>query len=148
MGRSNLLKMVLSIIYRKHEKGVIADIKQAACEDAAVDKLTKGAADDLLDEAWAMSLEDSDTFKALFDEVRAACRTYEIPTTDDDEADGAESDGDEADGAESDGAESDGAESDGSESDGEEASEAPASPSRARSGQDSPSRSPAKRRRK
>ena len=39
MGSSNLLKMVLSIICRKHEKGVIADIKQFACEDAAVDKL-------------------------------------------------------------------------------------------------------------
>ena len=39
MGRSNLLKVVLSIIYRKHEEGVIADTKQFACEDAAVDKL-------------------------------------------------------------------------------------------------------------
>ena len=41
MGRSNLLKMVLSIIYRKHE-ATIAEIKKAVCEDAAVDKLTKG----------------------------------------------------------------------------------------------------------
>ena len=97
MGRSNLLKMVLSIIYHKHEKGAIAEIKQAACEDAAVDKLTKGAVDDLIDEAWAASLEtagDSDTFKALFDEARAACEACEIPT--DDETDEADED-DEAD---------------------------------------------------
>ena len=45
MGRSNLLKMVLSPIYRKHEKSIIPEIKRAACEDAAVDKLTKGAVD-------------------------------------------------------------------------------------------------------
>ena len=70
MGSSNLLKMVLSIIYRKHEKGVIADIKQAACEDAAVDKLTKGAVDDLIDAS------------ALFDEARSACEACEIPSDD------------------------------------------------------------------
>ena len=65
MGRSNLLKMVLSIIYRKHEKSIL-EIKRAACEDAAVDKLTKGAVDDLIDEAWAASIDDP-AFKALFD---------------------------------------------------------------------------------
>ena len=70
MGRSNLLKMVLSPIYRKHEKSIL-EIKRGACEDAAVDKLTKGAVDDLIDEAWAASLDDP-AFKALFDEASLA----------------------------------------------------------------------------
>ena len=75
----NRLKIILSPIYRKHEKGVIADIKQFACEDAAVDKLTKGAVDDLIDEAWAASLDDP-AFSALFDEARSACEACEIPS--------------------------------------------------------------------
>ena len=125
MGRSNLLKMVLSIIYRKHEKSIIPEIKRAACEDAAVDKLTKGAVDDLIDEAWAASLDDQ-AFKALFDEARSACEACEIPSDDEtDEADEA--------------------------SEASEASEddsAPASPSRARGGAASSSNSPAAKRRR
>ena len=79
-------KMVLSPIYRKHEKSIL-EIKRAACEDAAVDKLTKGAVDDLIDEAWAASL-DAPAFKALFDEARSACEACEIPSDDEtDEAD-------------------------------------------------------------
>ena len=91
MGLSNLLKVVLSPIYPKHEKSIIPEIKRAACEDAAVDKLTKGAVDYLIDEAWAASLDDP-AFKALFDEARSACEACEIPSDDEtDEADEAES---------------------------------------------------------
>eukprot|EP00936_MAST-01D_sp_MAST-1D-sp1_P001065 g1065.t1 len=87
MGRSNLLKMVLPPIYRKHEKSIIPGIKRAACEDAAVDKLTKGAVDNLIDEAWAASL-DEPAFKTLLDEARSACEACEIPSDDEtDEAD-------------------------------------------------------------
>ena len=88
--------MVLSPIYRKHEKSIIPEIKRAACEDAAVDKLTKGAVDDLIDEAWAASLDDP-AFSALFDEARSACEACEIPSDDEtDEADEAESNHEEA----------------------------------------------------
>ena len=59
---------------------IIAEIKEAACEDAAVDKLTKGAVDDLIDEAWAASL-GAPASKALFDEARSACEACEIPST-------------------------------------------------------------------
>ena len=52
-----------------------------------MDKLTKGAVDDLIDEAWAASLGDP-AFKALFDEARSACEACEIPSDDEtDEAD-------------------------------------------------------------
>ena len=58
VGFCHLWACKLSPIYRKHEKSIIPEIKRAACEDAAVDKLTKGAVDDLIDEAWAASLDD------------------------------------------------------------------------------------------
>ena len=46
-----------------------------------MDKLTKGAVDDLIDEAWAASL-DAPAFKALFDEARSACEACKIPSND------------------------------------------------------------------